>query len=383
MVNVERLRRTFLDLVHLNSPPGQEREVARYCSETLRDAGFICQRDAAGNIIAQKAGTVAWAPRIFFSGHTDTVAPTEGLVVREEEAVFRTSGTTILGADDKAALAEIIEGVQLLEEQGHPHGDLQVILTTGEEVGLLGARTLAPEAIAGSIGFVLDASGPTGSIISAAPTHDSLEVEITGRAAHAGLVPEQGINALQVAARAIDRMHLGRIDPETTANVGTLHGGTATNVVAEQARVTLEARSRNRARLAAQVAQMRACFEEAAAAFGATLNMRHRRAYEGYAWDEAAFPIRLAAEAWLRTRASGGSAAPFRPTGGGSDASIFNARGIGTVVLTCGYEHAHTVRECVALADLVAGAEWVMEIARTASSGELPEAVQTLPAPGG
>src|SRR5947209_3427584 len=116
--NRERLRRLFLDLVAFNSPPGEEREVSRFCAERLRDAGFVTQHDAAGNLIAQKAGTVTAAPRIFFSGHVDTVQPTGGLVVRENDGVFRTSGTTILGADDKAAVAEILEAVQLLDEKG-------------------------------------------------------------------------------------------------------------------------------------------------------------------------------------------------------------------------------------------------------------------------
>src|SRR5256885_3074123 len=121
-VNEERVRRLFLDLVAFNSPPGEEREVSRFCAERLRDAGFVIQHDAAGNLIAQKAGTVAAAPRIFFSGHVDTVQPTEGLVVREEEGVFRTSGATILGADDKAAVAEILEAVLPLEDTAASHG---------------------------------------------------------------------------------------------------------------------------------------------------------------------------------------------------------------------------------------------------------------------
>ncbi|MFN3650809.1 MAG: M20/M25/M40 family metallo-hydrolase [Armatimonadota bacterium] len=367
MINEARVRETFLDLVRFNSPPGQEGEVARYCAEALRDAGFLCQKDAAGNLIAQKAGTVSGAPRIFFSAHMDTVQPTEGLEVREEDGIFRTGGTTILGADDKAGLTQILEGVRVLEEHGIPHGDLQVVFTTGEEVGLLGARALAIEVVAGSIGFVFDASGPTGTVITGAPTHDKLEVRLQGRASHAGFVPEKGISAIRMAARALDRMRLGRIDPETTANIGTISGGTADNIVAEEAILTLEARSRNREKLDAQVAHMRECLEEAAAHYGGSVEIRHEREYQGYTWERGDLPLSLAAAAWRNVPASRGEEPTFRPTGGGSDANVFNARGVPAVVCTCGYADAHSVKEHIPVADLLAGAEWVVRIAEAAA----------------
>lgn len=366
MVNSGRLRRTFLDLVEINSPPGAEREAARYCVEALREAGFVCQTDLAGNVIAQKAGNRTAAPRLFFSAHTDTVQPTDGLVVREEEGVFRTSGTTILGADDKAGLAEILEAVRTLDDRNADHGDLLVALTTREEIGLVGAKELAPEVLAGCIGFVFDASGAPGSIITSAPTHDVMEVEIRGKAAHAGFAPEKGVSALQIAARAISEMRLGRIDPETTANAGVLQGGTANNIVPEHSTLSLEARSRSREPLERQVAHMRECLEAAAREYGGEVRIRHEREYVGYHWDLDALPVRLAAEAWRR--ATGGEPT-FRPTGGGSDANVFNARGIPTVVLSCGYLEAHSIHEHVALADMVQAANWAVQIALVAGEG--------------
>jgi tripeptide aminopeptidase len=365
MIDIERLRRTFLDLLAFNSPHPHEREVNRYCAEALREAGFVCQTDAAGNVIAQKAGTVPEAPRIFFSAHTDTVQPTEGLVVREVDGVFRTSGGTILGADDKAGVAAILEAVRVLEERRIPHGDLQVILTVGEEVGLVGASALAPEVIAGSMGFVFDASGATGSVITSAPSHDLLDVHVVGRAAHAGNSPESGCSALRIAARAIHHMRLGRIDLETTANVGTLRGGTANNIVAEEAWVTLEARSRSLPALEAQVAHMRECFEEAARHFEGRVEIRHTREYQGYSWSRNDLPVRIAADAWRR---STGSEPVLRPHGGGSDANVFNARGIPTVVLSCGYRDAHSVNEHVPLSEIAAVANWALAIAETAAA---------------
>lgn len=364
MIDTARLRQVFLDLVAFNSPPGEERAVSRWCAEVLRDAGFLCQHDAAGNLLAQKVGTVTAAPRIFFSAHTDTVQPTEGLVVRELDGVFHTSGTTILGADDKAAVAALLEAARVLHERGLPHGDLQVILSTGEEVGLLGAKALAPEVIAGGLGFVFDASGATGTVISGAPTHDTLDVRVLGRAAHAGFAPEKGVSALEIACRGIARMRLGRIDPETTANLGSMGGGTANNIVAEEAWLKLEARSRSRASLEAQTAQMRQALEDAAAELGGRVEILHQREYEGYSWEPGDPAPAIAAEAWRRAT---GREPGFRATGGGSDANVFNARGIPSVVLTCGYYDAHSVHERVALSDIAAAAEWAVRIAEVAA----------------
>lgn len=367
MINQERLRKIFLELVSFNSPHGLERDVNLYCAELLRDAGFVCQHDAAGNLIAQKAGSITDAPRIFYSAHTDTVQPTVGLVVREVDGVFRTSGDTILGADDKAAVAEILEAMLVLEEQQVPHGDLQVIFSVGEEVGLVGAQALAPAVIAGGIGFVFDASGATGTIITGAPTHDLMTAKIRGKAAHAGFAPEKGVSALRIAARAIDRMRLGRIDPETTANVGIIQGGTANNIVAEDAVVHLEARSRNVATLDEQVRHMRECLEEAAAHYGGEMEIDYVREYLGYQWHEDDVPLLIAAEAWRRTGGEPG----FRQTGGGSDGNVFNARGVPCVVLTCGYADAHSVNEHVALSEMVAAANWAVEIARVIADGSV------------
>lgn len=365
MINEQRLRKIFLELVSFNSPHGLERDVNLYCAELLRDAGFVCQHDAAGNLIAQKGGTVASAPRIFYSAHTDTVQPTVDLVVREVDGVFRTSGDTILGADDKAAVAEILEAMLVLDEQQIPHGDLQVILSVGEEVGLVGAQALAPAVIAGSIGFVFDASGSAGTIITGAPTHDLMTARIRGKAAHAGFAPEKGISALRIAARAVDRMRLGRIDPETTANVGIIRGGTANNIVAEDAEVHLEARSRNTATLDEQIRHMRECLEEAAAHYGGQVEIEYEREYLGYQWEPDELPLRIAAEAWRRIAGEPG----YRQTGGGSDCNVFNARGVPSVVLTCGYADAHSVNEHVALSEMVAASRWAVEIARVVAEG--------------
>lgn len=366
-VNRERLRETFLALVGINSPPGEEAPVRLWCAERLRDAGFLCRTDPAGNLIAQKGGTIAGARPLFFCGHMDTVQPTEGLRVREVDGVFRTSGDTILGADDKAALAAILEAVAVLADSGRPHGDLLVLFTTREEVGLLGAREVAPELLHGSVGFVFDTSGVTGAIVTSAPTHDKLRVRLRGRPAHAGMSPEKGVSALEAACRGVARMRLGRVDPETTANLGTLVGGTADNIVAEHAFLTLEARSRNAQTLEEQVQQMIHCLQDAAGEAGVEVEIERHRAYSGYSWTEDDLPVRIARRAWERL---GRGAPVLRPTGGGSDASVFNAWGVPTVVMSCGYLDAHTPDERVSLDDMALAAEWALAI--VAESAEEP-----------
>lgn len=363
-IEPDRVRQYFLDLAGFNSPTGSEHVVRPYCAEALRDVGFLIQTDPAGNLIAQKSGAVSSAPRIFFSGHMDTVRPTEGLVVSESDGVFRTGGDTILGADDKAAVAEIFAGLAWLHEHEIPHGDLQVILSVEEEVGLGGAKNLSPQVIAGSLGFVLDASGPTGSIIIEAPSHDWVEAVVHGRAAHSGFAPEEGVNAIRAAARAIAAMRLGRIDEETTANIGTIQGGEARNIVPDHVRLLGEARSRDEGKLSRQVAHMRGCFENAAREEGAMVEVNVHRTYSRYRFERDDAPLQMAADAWRQL----GREPQFRPTGGGSDASVFNERGIPSVVLSCGYEAAHTVHEHVSLRDLVTGAEWVASIAQVAAA---------------
>jgi tripeptide aminopeptidase len=363
MINTPRLRQCFLDLVAINSPPGREEPAREYCLAALRAAGMRVAVDGAGNVIGERRGA-ADVPWLFFSGHLDTVQPTEGLRVVEEDGTFRTDGRTILGADDKCALAAILEAVAVLNERGAAHAPLRVVLTVGEEVGLIGARALDRSAICGATGYVLDASGPTGSIITAAPSHEILEGTIRGRAAHSGFEPEAGINALQAASRAISEMRLGRIDAETTANIGVLRAGQARNIVPEEVWFSAEARSRDEGKLRAQVEHMLARFRDAAAAVGAVVDITPRRAYTTYAFRPEDPAPDLAARALRRL----GHDPKFHPTGGGSDASVFNEWGVPTVVLSCGYHHAHSVHEYVTLADMELAAAWCVSIAELAAA---------------
>jgi tripeptide aminopeptidase len=210
------------------------------------------------------------------------------------------------------------------------------------------------------MGFVLDTGPPVGTVVYTAPTQDSFDVTITGRPAHAGFEPEKGISAIQVAARAVDRMRLGRIDPETTSNIGIIHGGMATNIVCPEVRIRAEARSRNAEKLAAQVAHMKEAFHQAAADFGAEVVVNVKRMYETYRLEEE-HPVLQISQAAARSL---GLETGLRQAGGGSDANVFNAFGWPTCVLATGMRQIHTHHECIAVADLVKSAEWVVEIAR-------------------
>ena len=370
-VNQDRLVQTFVNLVRQNTPPRHERAASEIGRQILADLGFECAYDDAGekvggnvgNLIAFKKGSLPDAPAIFFSAHFDTVEPTAGLEPVFDGDVIKSDGETILGADDKCGMAPVLEAMRLLDEQAIPHGDIQLLLTICEEIGLVGAFHLDPARIKAAFGYVLDAGPPVGSLIYSAPTQDIFEVWIHGKPAHAGAQPEDGVSAILVAARAIARMKLGRIDPETTANVGIITGGTATNIIPAECYLKCEARSRNGAKLERQREHMMACFQEEAAAAGVTVEIKNDRAYVGYelGMDDPVLTVGMAAAERI------GLEPLLRVTGGGADANIFNANGFPTTVLGCGMMNIHRHDEYVHISDMVKSTQLVVSIVQTAA----------------
>ena len=370
-VNQDRLVETFLALARQNTPPRQEKAASDIGRAILEDIGFVCDYDEAGekvggtvgNLIAFKKGSVADAPPIFFSAHFDTVEPTPGLEPIIDGDIIRSDGKTIVGADDKCGLAPIFEAMRLLNEQNIPHGDIQLLLTICEEIGLVGAKHMDPSHIKARYGYVLDAGPPVGSFVYSAPTQDIFEVRISGKPSHAGAQPEDGISAIIVAAKAIARMKLGRIDHETTANVGIINGGNATNIIPESCYLKCEARSRNNAKLDKQRDHMIACFTEEAAAVGATVKVKNENAYQGYelGMDDAVLTLGMAAAEQI------GLETLLRVTGGGADANIFNAMGFPTTVLGCGMVNIHRHDEYVRISDMVKSTQLVVSIVQTAA----------------
>jgi tripeptide aminopeptidase len=371
-VSRERLIEMFVELARENTPPRHERAAAEKSKARLETLGFECFYDDAGvkvggdvgNLIAFKKGTLPGAPPIFFSAHFDTVEPTPGLEPIIDGDVIRSDGKTIVGADDKCGVAAIVEGMYLLEENSIPHGDIQLLLTICEEIGLVGAKHLDPRHIKAKYGFVLDSGPPIGSAVYQAPAQDIFDVYITGKPAHAGAAPEDGISAIRIAALAISQMKLGRIDAETTANVGIIQGGNATNIITEHVYLKCEARSRDMSKLDRQRTHMIEVFEHAASEMGGKCEIKLERAYDGYELPMHC-PTLLIVEQAAETA---GLEFLLRVTGGGADANYFNKYGVPTTVLACGMQNIHTHDEFVLVSDMVKSAELVVAIVETAAT---------------
>ncbi len=372
-INEPRLLDTFLTLVRFNTPSRHEKPVSEWAATYLEKLGFTVEFDDAhlrlpgepgsiGNLIAFKKGTVEGAPGIFFSSHFDTVEPTPGLEIALDGDIITAASDTILGADDKCGMAPILEAMTQLHESGEPHGDIQLLLTICEEIGLVGARLLDPTRIKAQYGFVLDAGPPVGQLTYAAPAQNSFRVTITGKQSHAGAAPELGISAIVAASNAISKMTLGRIDAQTTANIGTIHGGLARNIVPGEVVIIAEARSRVQEKLVAQTAHMKETFEREATALGATAHVQIIGEYPAFRLEKDSPVLALAA----RAAEAAGLPVSYVESGGGSDGNHFNAYGIPTTVLATGMEKVHTHDEFCRLSDMVKDTQWIIEIIRAA-----------------
>lgn len=355
-MNAERLLATFLDLVRISTPSGSERACAEYCASALEAAGCSVRYDESatvtgsdtGNLIAELPGE---APALLaLSAHLDMVDPCEGIEPVVRDGIISSAGPTILGADDRAGLAAAIECVRSIAESGERHPTIKLLFTVEEEIGLQGAKALTATDAASDLCLVMDAAGTPGGIIIGAPTHYSFSARFLGKASHAGVVPEQGISAIRMAADAVMRMRLGRLDAETTANVGTIKGGTATNVVAPSAELTGECRSLDVATVERVRDEMDSAMKDAAAAAGGSVEIIWHLEYGGFRLsedDEAVLLVAAACrdigiEPWTAT------------TGGGSDANVLSALGVPTLALCCGMQGVHGTSEQIAVADLEA-----------------------------
>jgi len=355
MVNESRLVKTFLQLVQIDSPTGDEARIGEVLAQTLRDMGLRVRRDATGNVIATLDGE---GEPILLSSHMDTVEPGRGVKPQVKDGIITSDGTTILGGDCKSGVAAILEALQCLRESGAPHRPLEVVFSVGEEGGLVGAKNLDVRKIKAKEGVVLDSGGPIGIIVRQAPAQDSFHVVVHGKAAHAGSEPEKGVNAIAAAAEAIAKMPLGRIDEETTANIGKISGGVATNIVPDKVEMAGEARSLKDEKLAAQTKRMVKAAETAAAKHGARAEIQVHHAYDAYYLpDEDPWVQHL-----VRVYERIGLKPILKSSGGGSDANIYNTKGIHCAVVSTGMSKVHTTEECIAIADMVAAAEFVYAV---------------------
>jgi len=345
----------FLELAVLPSPPGEERAVADVVLSYLRGLGLEPDEDDAGprigsnmgNVYARLEPTAAGKP-LFFCAHLDTVPPAGPLEPVVEDGVVRNAGGTILGADNKAAVVAMLEGVRRVVAENRPHAGIELLFTPKEEVGLQGAAAFDADRLQAQLGYVYDQAAPIGEIILGAPWSQALEVTFHGRAAHSGMFPEEGRSAIQAAARAIADLRLGRVDDETTSNVGVITGGTAGNIVPEWCTFLAEARCQDERKLNELVQEMLDVLSFAASAAECEVETELRKSYKGYRFKRDADVVQLAASALGRC----GYEATYALSGGAADANVFNDRGRRCVNLANGMTDIHTPDERIAVADL-------------------------------
>ncbi len=377
-INKRRLSATFEKLVTIDSPSRHEGRVASFIESIFKnelkanvhaDDSMGETGSDTGNLLVHLPGDPS-RPSILFNAHLDTVEPGTGVRPVFDGETFRSSGDTILGADDKAAVAILIEVSRLLEEGKMDHPPIELVFTVCEEIGLLGAKALDTSGIESKAGYSLDSTDPD-ILFCQAPAAIRFRINIKGRAAHAGINPEHGISAIKVAATAISKVPQGRIDHETTANIGMIHGGKATNIIPEDCTVEGEVRSHNEQSLKRIQDEILAGFHKATDQYKTgkkrdnTPNPPFVQSLIKNDYPLMSIPKEhpVIVTACDAARNLGRNLQVDR-TGGGSDANILNGKGIATAILGIGMQRVHTTEEFIRLDDMIASAELVLEIIR-------------------
>lgn len=364
-VNQQRIVNEFLELVQIDSASKDERQIADALLAKLTELNITAHEDdvgakiggTAGNVIGVLEGTKT-GPTLLFCAHMDRVQPGSGIKPQIKNEIITSDGSTILAADDVAGICAILEALRVIQEEQIPHGRLEILFTVAEEGGLYGAKSVDPSQFQAKAGFFLDAGGPVGTVVVQAPAQKGIKITIHGKSAHAGVAPETGINAILVAAHALTKMNLGRIDPETTANIGIIEGGVATNIVPDRVQLVGEARSRDNEKLVKQIEQMTNAVQKTCTDYGVTADITVSDSYSAFSLSQDDYVVKLACSAAKAM----GLEPKLESTGGGSDANIINGHGIPSVVLGMGYTNVHTTAESIPVNQLVAAAEYVLSI---------------------
>lgn len=373
-IRPNRLKETFIQLVQIDSISLEEGELCRFLQSRLEHLGADTFVDRAGpkiggnsgNLIARLDGAID-VPPLLICAHMDTVEPGRGVHVDFSRGRFRSRGDTVLGADDKSAIAIILEMVCALREDARSHGPLELVFTVGEEVGLLGAKHLDHRVLKARFGYVLDTSDTDG-LVTRAPASNQIGCQVLGLAAHAGAEPERGINAISLASKAIAGLKLGRLDDETTCNIGLIQGGCATNIVPEKVQVKGEVRSHDTTKLERVTQNILEAFKSTIADYPTRgtpaerpqLKTTVEREFDALRIADDHAVVELAREAAQRL----GRRLTTKTSGGGSDANVFFPKGIVAGILGTGMQDVHTVRESVELVEMVRAAELLEEIVR-------------------
>lgn len=363
-INRERLARTFTELCEIESPSKKENIISKHLQKQFSQLGaanIVVDESAAitgsdtGNLIISFAGTDGSAAPLLFACHMDTVGPTDGIEVVRDGDIFASKGETILGADDKSGIAALIELISILQESDIPHCPIELLFTTCEEIGLIGAKALDPTLLKSKYGYALD-STKNDTIITGAPAANRIKITIRGKAAHSGSSPETGVNALVIAAEAITRAKLGRLDSASTANLGVIRGGSATNIVPELVEIEGEVRSHSPLLLEEHTRRIEKTFQNVADKWPVDENQEKPTVVMDVRED---FPLMSLSdkepviERLRSTAASIDRTLTFDIAGGGSDANIFSKRGLKTAIIPTGMTNVHTTEECVDLNDMV------------------------------
>jgi tripeptide aminopeptidase len=351
----------FVELAAVPSPPGEERAVADIVGRYLTDCGIAFDEDGAGAVVDSQIGNLyarleptADGEPLLLCAHLDTVPPTAAIEpVVGDDGFVRNGAGTILGADDKSAVAAMLEATRRVLAEGRPHAGIELLFTPKEEVGLLGAAAFDLSRLRARVGYVYDQAAPIGHVILGAPHSQAMEVTFHGRASHAGMYPEEGRSSIAAASRAIAEMRLGRVDELSTANVGVIEGGTAGNIVPEWCTFLAEARSHDEGRLAELVQEMQDAITFAAGVAECDVETKVRKSYRGYRLAKSDPAVELAVAALARC----GHEIVYELSGGAADANVFNEAGLSVVNLANGMTDIHTPDERIAVADLEAMVE--------------------------
>lgn len=348
MINKERLLSTFIEYIKINSESKDEQEMTDRLLHDLRSLGFEAYTDNAGkaigstgnNIYCYIPGTLDKDP-LLFSAHMDTVKPGIGIKPFIEDGYLKSEGSTILGGDNKAGITAIMEALRTIKENVVPHRPIEIVFSICEEIGLLGSKNLDYSKLKSNKAIILDSGGNAGKIVVQAPGQAKLRARIVGKPAHAGNAPEEGISAIMVAAEAVSNMKLLRIDEETTANIGTFKAEGATNIVSPEVILEAEARSLNNDKLNSQIDHMVQCLVNAAEKYGATVENDVEVSYYSFNLDMDNEVVVMVENACNKLCYE----VTKMPTGGGSDANVYNRNGIYAVNLGNGTELVHTTDE--------------------------------------
>ena len=347
MLSRERLQERFIEMIKIYSPSKGEKEMADWIENWLRERNIPFQSDHAGeayggngrNIVAFVKGNTKERP-LGFAAHMDQIEPCRNVNPVINGNIISTDKTTTLGGDDKAGISAIMEAVEDIIESGVPHRDIYLVFTCSEEISMMGTKHMDMSMLPCKELVVVDATGGAETLAYKAPAMEAIEITFKGKKAHAGIEPEKGINAIVVASKAISKMHIGRIDYETTSNIGHIEGGSATNIVTDEVTFTAEIRSHSMEKLAAEVTHMEQCCKEAVEEMGACYEMKHEMAYPVLSLEE---DCELIQDAMAEERIT----ANKMIIGGGSDANVLAGHGYKSVILGCGMINVHTVEEAL------------------------------------